>query len=105
MKKPQWEIDNNITADRFKEHHKYYCQLAHVMGIDWPKDKDKFMGHNINYWIKLYKKDEHLNNHPLYFFDNLHYLRVNEKRIPWSMSDTVCCLKNIIIKRVLEAIE
>ena len=103
MKKPQWEINNGITADRFKDHHGYYIQLAKVMGIGWSDLSRLFMGHTVEYWREKYQKDEHLNNHPLYTFDQCagqHSYIAASMRIPWSISDTVCCLKAVIKEKV-----
>ena len=105
MEKPQWEIDNGITADSFKDHHGYYLQLAKVMGIGWPDPNRDFMCHSKEYWQAKYQEDEHLNNHPLRNFDaptGFHLNIARRKKIPWSISNTVCCLK-AVIKEVVKA--
>ena len=101
MQKQQWEIDNNITADRFTDHHEYYIQLASALGIGW--NGEEFMGHDKEYWKRLFDEDEHLNNHPLSYFDacyGYHRLAAARCKIPWSLSNTVCCLKAVIINHI-----
>lgn len=103
MEKPQWEKDHGITADRFTQHHEYYLQLAATVGIGWPEGRDKFMGHDKEYWLNKYNEDKHLNNHPLRDFDSYapwHIESVRGKGIPWSISNTVCCLKAVIKERI-----
>jgi hypothetical protein len=101
-----WEKENNITADRFKDHHGYYLQLSKAMGIGW-NDKDRlFVRHTVEYWKRKYAEDKHLNNHPLYYFDicnGYHQIVAARKGIPWSKSNTVCCLKAVIIEKVLKS--
>ena len=100
----QWEKNNKITADRFTNHHGYYLQLSKAMGIGWNNARSKFMGKTKEQWKGLYKNDKHLNNHPLKHFDSyypLHRITAGHKGIPWSMADSVCCLKAVIKDKIV----
>lgn len=95
----------NITADRFKDYNGYYIQLAEAVGICWLDGQQKFMGHNLNYWMERYEEDENLNTHPLREFDSYypsHRLYAAPKAGSWSLCDTVCCLKAVIRQKIME---
>jgi hypothetical protein len=99
------EAKLGITADRFEDHHGYYLQLAHAVGIGWADDEPEFMNHDLAYWKRLYSEDKNLNNHPLRLFDKLypsHMVYVAPKAGSWSMCDTVCCLKAVIREKIFQ---
>ena len=96
-----WEKSIGITENRFENHHGYYLQLANIMGIGWPDEK--FMGKTKGQWLDLYKRDKHLNNHPLSDFDacyGWHRPIAARLKIPFAPSMTVCMLKAVIIEKV-----
>ena len=96
-----------LKADRFKDHHGYFMEMANAVGIGWG-DSDEFMGKGLNYWAEKYKKDEHLNNHPLEAFDGYypwHSSQCGPILGVWSMSYTVCCLKAVIKQKIFDNVE
>ena len=100
----KWKEKHKITANRFENHHEYYLRLSKAMGIGWPKHKKEFMGFDLDFWTERYREDEHLNNVSLSRFDlccPYHLTIASHLGIPWSISNTVCCLKAVIKERVM----
>ena len=108
LKNGKWELQDHeksagLTKNRFEDHHGYYMELAGLLGIGWPETNEKFMGKTKSQWKELYDKDEHLNNHPLMYFDMCHDSHKSSAariKMPISLSDTVCMLKAVIKDRV-----
>ena len=106
MQLQEWEKKIGITKDRFKDHHGYYLEMSKAFGIGWPDNESKFMGHDVEYWKEKYNKDEHLNNHPLEYFDSCygyHRMIAGRLGVPISPSMTVCMLKAVIKQKVADS--
>lgn len=75
-------------------HHEYYCWLSDFVGL--PKGIIPFSNDEV-----LNSKDkEHLNDLPLYRWDNMDgIVRTYVGGLFWSLSDTVCCLKAMARRR------
>lgn len=79
-------------------HAKYYLWLADLVGANYsdiPFDDEKLLN----------SKDEHLNDLPLRKWDNMDVLirrKAYSRGLPWSLSDTVCVLKSLARKKIVE---
>jgi hypothetical protein len=76
-------------------HHAYYCWLADSIGL-----KDTLIPASSE--RVLASQDESLNDIPLQLWDNQDFMvrqHAYAYRLPWSLCDTVCCLKALAIRR------
>lgn len=92
-----------IQTEKHTDHRAYFTELSNALGIKWPDDEKTFMRRTVETWSKLYDEDKYLNNVALQEFDNhypLHCLLFG--KYGWSMSDTVSCLKTVIINKIHE---
>ena len=77
------------------DHQTYYLWLSDLIGLNYghiPVDNDS---------VKA-SKDQHLNDIPLRRWDSGHFAvqhAAYRAGLPWSMSDTVCCLKAMARRR------
>jgi len=92
--------------ERKKEHREKFTKLAEKLRIKWPDEAKTFMQRTLQQWSELYEKDEHLNNVPLSEFDlryGAHLIVAGGAGLRgWSLSDTTCVLKTVIINKILE---
>lgn len=101
MNEEQVEFPNSKEG---LKHYQKFIDLAEKMHIGWPDTDKKFMGRDLAYWESKFIADEHLNNHPLRSFESAafyHRVQAARKKIPWSVNDTVCCLKAVIVEKIM----
>lgn len=86
-----------------REHYEKYENLVSKLGIK--AESDEFMGHNKQYWTDQFERDQSLNRHHLSHFDSQDYWVRNAAYRSglksWSLCESVCCLKHIIIYQLL----
>ncbi|MGD9162569.1 MAG: hypothetical protein PVG39_29445 [Desulfobacteraceae bacterium] len=105
----EWEKQIGITVPNSNYNHQtYFIQMAKAYGITWDNPQTTpFMGESLQYWVKLYKEDILLNNHPLKHFDSFHYAdKLTARRLPGAthlaLSYTVCMRKAVIKQACIE---
>ena len=82
-----------------QEHYNKFIQLAEKHGIACP-DLKYFKINSLGELLKKYKEDEHLNNIPIYLFDNLyHILPKMDGKAPFYAP---CIFKNLLIKKLID---
>jgi len=93
------------TASTTKEHYEKYKEMSEKIGLDL-SDSKTILKLDRCQMIRKLKEDEYLNNIPLKNFDlwsNNLILPFTMAKIPYSISNGVCCIKHQIIYQFIGA--